>query len=79
MCSAATHDVSYDSPRHYAGVARIGKVGLVRPAKSVNLQVTDGGSHVKTCSDQADGNVEKDRVTINEEKGENPRGGRTCR
>ena len=46
------------------------KPWLVRPAKQSDCKVTDCSFHVQRVSTRSNGNVVKDIVTLNEEKGE---------
>merc|ERR1712012_1109683 len=69
LCSAAIHDVSYDSLFTAMELSAL-KPWLVRPTKESDCTVTDCGSHVKRVLTRSDGKVETDIVTINEEKGE---------
>ena len=65
LCSAAIHDVSYDSLFTALELSAL-KPWLVRPAKESDCTVSDCGSHVKRVSTRSDGKVERDIVTINE-------------
>jgi hypothetical protein len=69
LCSAAIHDVSYDSLFTALELSAL-KPWLIRPTKESDCTVTDCGSHVKRVLTRSDGKVEKDIVTINEENGE---------
>ena len=69
LCSASIHDVSYDSLLTALELSTL-KPWLVRLAKESDCTVTDYASHVKRVVTRSDGKVEKDIVTLNEEKGE---------
>ena len=66
LCSAAIGDVSSDSFVTALELSAL-ETWLVRPANE-DCKDIDCGSHVKACSDQADGKVEKDIITFSEEK-----------
>ena len=67
LCSAAVHDVSYDSLFTPLWVL---KPWLVRPARESDCKVTKCGSHVKRVVTWGDGAEEKDFMTHSEEKSE---------
>ena len=69
LCSAAVHDVSYDSLFAALELSAL-KPWLVRPAKKTPCTEVDCGSYVKRVLIRSDGKVEKDTWTFNEEKGE---------
>ena len=69
LCSAAIHDVSYDSLSTALELSAL-KTWLARCVKESDCTVTDCGSDVKRVSTRSDGKAERDIVTINEEKGE---------
>ena len=69
LTSDAIHDVSYDS-LFAALKLSASKQGLVGPVKETGCKVIDPGSHVQRVLTRSDGKVEKDRVTLDEEKGE---------
>ena len=69
LCSYATHDVFYDSLFTPFELSTL-QPWLVRLAKESDCTVTDCGSHVKLVVTRGNGKLEKDLVTLNEQKGE---------
>jgi len=69
LCSAPIQDVSYDSLFVALELTTL-KPWLIRDVDQSNLKITDCGSHVERVVQRSGCKEERDRVTVNEEKGE---------